>query len=215
MGGVPLWVLVGMIDDNPDVGPDHYNFNDSIAAQGYSVKISSGDGWDTTLASADIARNNGYIVANTLNGQPLPVNLTSGKLNWPLHLKGAAVFGGQQVGNITKIELTGLPQPPTEWTLTLQGEVTDTITQSFFIDAIACQHNITWTNRPVARSGRVSPSGTLQVQLMIPNHRVIIPSTIPVQQWDTPSVSLLLTDLMQRLPVQKLLIIMGFSSHTR
>ena len=77
-GGVPLWLLVGMIDDNPDVGPDHYNFNDSIAAQGYSVKVSSGDGWDTTLASADIARNNGYIVANTLNGQPLPINLTSG-----------------------------------------------------------------------------------------------------------------------------------------
>ncbi len=28
----------------------------------------------------DIARNNSYIVANTLNGQPLPTNLTSGKL---------------------------------------------------------------------------------------------------------------------------------------
>ena len=38
-GGVPLWVLVGMVDDNPDVGPDHFNFNDSIAAQGYSVKV--------------------------------------------------------------------------------------------------------------------------------------------------------------------------------
>ena len=120
-GGVPLWVLVAMVDDNPDVGPDHFNFNDSIAAQGYSVKVSSGDGWDTTLSSQNIARNNSILVVNTLNGQPLPTNLTSGKLSWPLHLKGAAVFGGQQVGNITKIELTGLPQPPTEWTLTLEG----------------------------------------------------------------------------------------------
>jgi len=145
-GGVPLWVLVSMVDDNPDVGPDHFNFNDSIAAQGYSVKVSSGDGWDTTLASQAIARNDSYIVANTLNGLPLPTNLTSGKLSWPLHLKGAAVFGGQQVGNITKIELTGLPQPPTEWTLTLEGEVTDTITQSYFVDAIACKHNVTWTD---------------------------------------------------------------------
>ena len=59
-GGVPLWVLVAMVDDNPDVGPDHFNFNDSIAAQGYSVKVTSGDGWDTTLASRDIARNNSY-----------------------------------------------------------------------------------------------------------------------------------------------------------
>ena len=71
-----------------------------------------------------------YIVANTLNGQPLPFLTPGGKRSWPLHLKGAAVFGGQQVGNITKIELTGLPQPPTEWTLTLEGDVTDTITQS-------------------------------------------------------------------------------------
>jgi len=145
-GGVPLWFLIGMIDDNPDVGPYHYNFNDSIAAQGYSIKVSSGDGWDTTLASQAIARNDSYIVANTLNGQPLPTNLTSGKLSWPLHLKGPAVFGGQQVGNITKIELTGLPQPPTEWKLTLEGDVIDTIKQSYFIDAIACHHNVTWTD---------------------------------------------------------------------
>ena len=61
-------------------------------------------------------------------------------------MKGEAVFGGQQVGNITKIELTGIPQPPTEWNLSLEGDVTDTITQSFFIDAIACKHNVTWTD---------------------------------------------------------------------
>ena len=144
--GVPLWFLVGMVDDNPDVGPYHYNFNDSIAAQGYSIKVSSGDGWDTTLSSQAIAGNDSYIVANTLNGKPLPTNLTNGKLSWPLHLKGSAVFGGQQVGNITKIELSGLPQPPTEWTLTLEGDVTDTITQSYFIEAIACHHNVTWTD---------------------------------------------------------------------
>ena len=145
-GGVPLWVLVAMVDDNPDVGPDHFNFNEGIAAQGYSVKVISGDGWDTTLSSQNIARNNSIIVANTLNGTPLPLLTPAGKRHWPLHLKGAAVFGGQQVGNITRIELTGLPQPPTEWTLTLQGDVTDIITQSFFVDAIACHHNVTWTD---------------------------------------------------------------------
>ena len=145
-GGVPLWVLVSMVDDNPDVGPDHFNFNDSIAAQGYSVKVTSGDGWDTTLSSQNIARNNSILVVNTLNGTPLPFLTPAGKRSWPLHLKGDAVFGGQQVGNITKIELTGLPQPPTEWKLTLEGDVTDTITQSFFIDAIACKHNVTWTD---------------------------------------------------------------------
>jgi DMSO/TMAO reductase YedYZ molybdopterin-dependent catalytic subunit len=144
--GVPLWLLVGMIDDSPDIGPDHFNFNDSIAAQGYSVKIVSGDGWDTTLSSSDIARNNSYIIASNLNRSALPVTLASGKRSWPLQLKGAAVFGGQQVGNITSIELSGLPEPSTGWKLTLQGDVTDVITQSYFEEAIASHHNITWTD---------------------------------------------------------------------
>ena len=89
--GIPLWLLVGMVDDNPDVGPDHYNFNDSLAAQGYSVKVTAGDGYNTTLASADIARNNGYIVANKVNGTDLPLLTPGGKLSWPLHLKGSRI----------------------------------------------------------------------------------------------------------------------------
>ena len=68
-----------MVDDNPDVGPDHFNFNDSIAAQGYSVKVTSGDGWDTTLSSQNIARNNSILVVNTLNGTPLPLLTPAGK----------------------------------------------------------------------------------------------------------------------------------------
>ena len=143
-GGVPLWVLVALVDDDPDAGPDHFNFNDSIAAQGYSVKVVGGDGWDTVLSSTEIARNDTFIVANTVNGKTLPANLTSGKLSWPLHLKGDGAFGGRQVGNITRIELTGLPEAPEEWTLTLEGDVTDTITQNYFVSAIACHHNVTW-----------------------------------------------------------------------
>jgi PKD repeat protein len=144
--GIPLWLLVGMVDDNPDIGPDHYNFNDSLAAQGYSVKVTAGDGYNTTLASADIARNNGYIVANKLNGTDLPLLTPGGKLSWPLHLKGSAVFGGQQVGNITSIELTGMPQPSQGWTLTLEGDVVDLISQEYFEEAIACHHNVTYTD---------------------------------------------------------------------
>ena len=149
--GIPLWVLVAMVDDNPDVGPDHFNFNNTLAAQGYSVKITAGDGYNTTLASADIARNNGYIVANKLNGTDLPLLTPGGKLSWPLHLKGSAVFGGQQVGNITSIELTGMPQPPKGWTLTMEGDVVDVISQQYFEQAIVCYHSVTYTDS----SGRV------------------------------------------------------------
>lgn len=136
-GGVPLWLLVAMIDDNPDVGPDHINFNDSLAAKNYKVNVIAGDGWTATFDSSAIARNNGYLVANTLNGKPLPELTENGKNSWPLHLKGAAVFGGQQVGNIVRIELTDLPDLSGEWTLELAGDVGDTITQAEFENVLA------------------------------------------------------------------------------
>ncbi len=148
-GGVPLWLLVAMVDDDPDVGSDHYNFNDELAGQNYEVNVIAGDGWKATLDSADIARNDGYIVANTLNGEPLPMQTEGGKGCWPLHLKGSAVFGGQQVGNIVRIELTGLPQPPTGWTLEMIGDVGDTITQEEFEEGLACTgsgHYKEWTD---------------------------------------------------------------------
>ncbi|MEA2075466.1 MAG: PGF-CTERM sorting domain-containing protein [Euryarchaeota archaeon] len=141
--GIPLWLLVGWVDDDIQHGTDA--FNDALAAEGYSVKVISGDGWSTSLDSADITRNDGYIVANKLNGSVLPELTPSGKPCWPLHLKGAAVSGGQQVGNIVKIELVGLPEPPEGWTLKLLGDVEDVITQAEFEDAVSC-HAVTYTD---------------------------------------------------------------------
>ena len=111
-GGMPLWLLVGMVDDNPDVGDYHIGFNYELAMQGYDIKVIGGDNYSATLDSASIARNDGYIVANTLNGEPLPLKTESGKNCWPLYLKGSAVSGKQQVGNIVRIELSGLPEEP-------------------------------------------------------------------------------------------------------
>jgi len=132
--GVPLWVLVGMVDDEGDIS----SFNHQLAEGGYSVKVIAGDGWDTTLDRTNIAGNDGYIVANSLNGEPLPAGIgDKNKPCWPLHLKGAEVFGGQQVGNITKIELTGLSQSSGEWKLGLFGDVSDVISQTEFEIAVA------------------------------------------------------------------------------
>ena len=66
-------MLVGMVDDDPDEGPAHFNFNEELAKKGYSIKVIAGDGWSTALDSAAIAHDDGYIVANTLNGEPLPM----------------------------------------------------------------------------------------------------------------------------------------------
>ncbi|MBT8508667.1 hypothetical protein AZH53_09645 [Methanomicrobiaceae archaeon CYW5] len=155
-GGIPLWVLVAMVDDNPDVGDDHINFNDDLAAQDYEIEVIAGDGWSTTLSSAAIARNDGYIIANTLNGEELPLLTADGKPFWPLQLKGAAIFGGQQVGNIARIELSGLPEPPAGWTLALNGEVDDVITQAEFEWGVSGHpatytdiNGDTWTGMPL------------------------------------------------------------------
>lgn len=148
-GGVPLWLLVAMVDDDPDVGPDHFNFNDDLATQNYEINVIAGDGWKATLDSAAIARNNGYIIANTLNGEPLPLQTEGGKGCWPLHLKGSAIFGGQQVGNIVKIELSDLPVPSEGWTLKMLGDIGDTITQKEFEEGLACTgsgHYREWTD---------------------------------------------------------------------
>jgi PKD repeat protein len=148
-GGVPLWLLVAMVDDDPDVGPDHFNLNDDLAAQHYEVKVIGSDGWSAVFDSANIARSGNYLVVNTLNDEPLPMQTDAGKLSWPLFLKGASVLGGQQVGGIARIELNNLPQPPSGWTLSMLGEVGDVITQEEFEEGLACPiagHSIDWTD---------------------------------------------------------------------
>jgi len=141
--GIPLWLLVGWVDDGTQHG--HDAFNDTLAAEGYSIKVIAGDGWSTSLDSVDIARNDGYIVANKLNGSALPEHTPSGKPCWPLHLKGANVTGGQQVGNIVEIELVGLPEPPEGWALKLLGDIGDRITQAEFEGAVSC-HGVNYTD---------------------------------------------------------------------
>ena len=134
--GMPLWYLVGMVDDDESVG--HWTFNDDLAAQGYTINIIASDGWSTSLDSSDIARNDGYIVANELNGSALPEKTSAGKPCWPLHLKGPEVSGGQQVGSIATIELVGMPEPPEGWELSLLGDVGDIVTQAEFEEAATC-----------------------------------------------------------------------------
>jgi DMSO/TMAO reductase YedYZ molybdopterin-dependent catalytic subunit len=139
----------GMVDDDPDDGFMHFNFNDDLAAQNYQVKVISGDENSATFDSAAIARNNEYIVANTLNGEPLPLQTDEGKDCWPLYLKGPAVSSGQQIGNIVRIELSGIPGLPVEWTLESLGDVGDTITREEFEEGLACggSHYKEWTDQ--------------------------------------------------------------------
>ncbi len=58
-----------------------------------------------------LKRNDNFIVADTLNGAPLP-KLDGTKKVWPLKIVGSAPTSGQKVGNITQILLSDFVTPP-------------------------------------------------------------------------------------------------------
>jgi len=132
-GGVALWRLVGMVDDaNPDA------FNDQLAALGYQVKVIAVDDYSYTFQASDIPKDDGIVVANTLNGGALPDDES------PLRLVGSAlVSGGQRVKKIARIELLNLPTVTPDWELDLSGAMTTTLTATEF-ETEAADHPATY-----------------------------------------------------------------------
>jgi hypothetical protein len=115
--GIPLWLLVGYVDD----GNQHNAgaFNDNLAAIGYDINLIASDNWTKTFASSLVARNDDMIIANEMNGAPLPLD------KYPLRLIGPGLTGGEKISMVVKIELVGLPEvgPP--------GEITKTLTDGW------------------------------------------------------------------------------------
>lgn len=114
--GIPLWLLVGYVDDETQHGEGA--FNDDLAAAGYEVNVIASDGYTKTFASADVARNDDMIVANQLNGEPLSPDY------YPLRLVGPYLTGGQKVSQIVEIALVGLPSGDANASLTATATVT-------------------------------------------------------------------------------------------
>jgi len=95
--GIPLWLLIGRIDDE-NVHEDD-SFNDGLVEAGYDVNVIAADGYSITLDSATIARNDDIIVAYLLDDGPLP------EKHWPLRLVGPNLESANWVGGIATIEL--------------------------------------------------------------------------------------------------------------
>jgi len=110
--GMPLWRLIGLVDDQ--VGHENLSgaYNDILADQGYSVTVIAGDGYSKTFTSQEIKRSANYLVASRMNGAPLPEQI-DGKNYGPLKLVGANATGGKSIGNMVEIRLTNLPLSPT------------------------------------------------------------------------------------------------------
>ena len=101
--GVPLWVLVGSVDDAiQHEGPA---FNDELAAAGYMITVTASDGYSTEFDSAPVARNPDILVANLVDGQPLPEKY------FPLRLVSSTLPKSQLVGMMSSIRLSLEPVP--------------------------------------------------------------------------------------------------------
>ncbi len=93
--GIPLWLLVGRVDD--DVKHNGPAFNDALADAGYTVDVVASDGYMVSFDSARVKRNDNIIVANTVNGNPLPDKY------YPLRLVGSDLQSNEMAGMIIKI----------------------------------------------------------------------------------------------------------------
>lgn len=94
--GVPLWLLVGQVDDG-DNSMSPSGFNDALADAGYLVDVVGADGTTVTLQSVSIKRNNNILVAYLVNGAELPEKY------YPLRLVGSDLKENQMAGQITLI----------------------------------------------------------------------------------------------------------------
>ena len=93
--GIPLWLLVGRVDD--EIKHEGPAFNDALADAGYTVDVVASDGYTVTFDSARVKRNNNIIVAYQVNGNPLPDKY------FPLRLVGSDLQKNEMVGMIAKI----------------------------------------------------------------------------------------------------------------
>jgi len=95
--GIALWVLCGRVDDEVEHGKGA--FNDELANRGYDITVVGADGYSITFSSKTIARNDGTILANEVDGQPLS------QKEVPLKLVGAEFKTSQMVKNVAEIQL--------------------------------------------------------------------------------------------------------------
>jgi DMSO/TMAO reductase YedYZ molybdopterin-dependent catalytic subunit len=146
--GIPLWLLVGRIDDNNTHTANAYN-RDMADAGAYAVQVISGDGFTVELNSSFVKLNQNIILANELDGEALPDKY------WPLRLTGSDLSKGQMARNVAEIRLVfnenvtipvAEPDVP-DFELTLVGVSTEVMDNTLFFSGLSCSdHYVEWTD---------------------------------------------------------------------
>ncbi|NLT73585.1 MAG: molybdopterin-dependent oxidoreductase [Chloroflexi bacterium] len=93
--GIPLFYLLGRVDDEIKHGDDAYR--DDLARAGYTIEVTAKDGYSVTLDSALVTRNDNIFLAYLVDGQALEGDA------FPLRLVGSEIDASQMIGGITKV----------------------------------------------------------------------------------------------------------------
>jgi len=94
--GIPLYLLVGRVDD--EVAHEGPAYNRALAEAGYQVVLKTSAGATVEMSSETMYYNKDLIVAYKLNGQALPEEY------WPLRLVGEGLDEADMIGQIIEIE---------------------------------------------------------------------------------------------------------------
>ena len=122
--GVPLYILVGGVDDaNKHEGIAAYNTD--LVKAGYTVDVIASDGYKVSFEAARLNRNKNIILAAKVNDNPLSEKY------FPLRLVGSDLQKNEMAGMITEIKVNVPPAktdgvenvPADQATLTLTGLV--------------------------------------------------------------------------------------------
>ena len=114
--GIPLWLLVGRVDDDNKHEDDA--FADEMADAGYDVDIVAADGYKVTLDIGAIVGNKSIIVAYLVDGSPLE------EKHFPLRLVGPGLDKGEMVGQIAEI-IANVEDVPVEAEATEEPEASE------------------------------------------------------------------------------------------
>ena len=95
--GIPLYLLVGRVDD--EVAHEGPAYNRELATAGYDVQLIGADGTMVTIGSEEMYYVKELIVAHKLNGAVL------GEDYWPLRLVGEGIPEADMIGQIAEIKV--------------------------------------------------------------------------------------------------------------
>jgi DMSO/TMAO reductase YedYZ molybdopterin-dependent catalytic subunit len=108
--GVPLYYLVGSVDD--EIEHEGPAFNRNLADAGYAIEVISADGYTVAFDAARVQYNKNIIVAYKVNENQLPDEY------FPLRLVGSDLTKKEMAGMISQLKVGLEPLPATEAVVT-------------------------------------------------------------------------------------------------